>query len=73
MTVTKMSQKCPYCKETISAGATRCKHCHADLTAKTKKSSALAQLNNFRTGFLCGVLFALILGVLGYLHFFSGN
>jgi len=74
MTVAKMSQKCPYCKETINAGATRCKHCHADLSAGSKKkTSALANLDNFRTGFLCGILFTLILTVLGYFHFFAGE
>ena len=73
MTVAKMSQKCPYCKETINAGATRCKHCHADLSAGSKKPSALATMDNFRTGFLSGILFTLILTVLAYFHFFASN
>jgi uncharacterized paraquat-inducible protein A len=67
MSLAKSTQKCPYCKETIAAGASRCKHCHADL--KTPKRHWLTRINNFRAGFLGGILFALVLFVLGYLHF----
>lgn len=67
MSLARNTQKCPFCKETIAAGAKRCKHCHSDLRAS--KKSWFTGLNNFRSGFLGGVLFAVVLFVLGYLHF----
>ncbi|MBU0984642.1 MAG: hypothetical protein KKA42_12270 [candidate division Zixibacteria bacterium] len=74
MSVAKTTTKCPFCKEVIAVGATRCKHCHADLTGdKKKKAGAFADLNTFRTGFLTGVLFSVILAVLAYLQFFAGE
>ena len=72
MTVAKETVRCPFCREPIAAGALRCKHCHADLTGGAgRKKSPLAALNTFRTGFLAGVLFSLILAVLIYLQFFA--
>ena len=72
MSVARETIRCPFCKETILTGATRCKHCHADLGSKRKRPSPLANLNTFRTGFLSGVLFALIVAVLLYYQF-SGS
>ena len=72
MTLAKPLTKCPYCLEPIAAGATRCKHCQADLTAKKSKGS-FAKLDTFRAGFLVGVLFSIILGVLIYGHFSWGG
>jgi hypothetical protein len=72
MTVVKETIKCPYCYEPINARATRCKHCHADLAATASKGkSGLRQYSTFRMGFLLGVLFSLIMGVLVYLQFNS--
>ena len=64
MTVARKQSKCPYCFETIAEKATRCKHCHADLSKKKKK--LFANLNNFRIGFLSGILFTLIIWALFY-------
>jgi hypothetical protein len=70
MSVAVAKEKCPYCRESIAPGAVRCKHCHADLAAvKKKKSNRLGSLDTFRTGFLSGTLFVLILVVLAYLQF----
>lgn len=70
MPVAKQLKKCPYCTEPINASASRCKHCHADLGAPASgKPAALARLDSFRTGFLSGILFCLILAVLLYLQF----
>ena len=66
--------KCPLCKEPIVAGATRCKHCHSDLSGLSlPKSSRFSRLNTFRFGFLTGVLFTLALVLLTYLHCSSAN
>ncbi len=73
MTLAQNLIKCPYCREEIAYGAIRCKHCHADLSELKKKDSIWAKYNCFRTGFLCGVLFALIVSVVVYLHFISGQ
>ena len=73
MTVAKTIVKCPYCRESIHPSATRCKHCHADLSTRKKSKSPLASLNNFRTGFLTGVLFSIVLGILFYVQFFGGD
>ena len=64
MTVARKLTKCPYCRETIAEKATRCKHCHADLSKKKKK--LFVHLDNFRIGFLTGILFTLIVWALFY-------
>ncbi len=71
MSVASLSEKCPYCREPIKAGATRCKHCHADLTSMPRKKSALVKYNTFRSGFLTGTLFTVIILLLVWLQFFS--
>jgi hypothetical protein len=74
MSVAKQLQKCPFCLEPIMAGATRCKHCQADLAAaKSKKKSRLARYQTFRMGFLTGMLFSLILAILAWAHLFGGE
>jgi hypothetical protein len=74
MSVALQTVRCPFCREPIAAGAVRCKHCQADLTGRVdKKKSSFAQLNTFRTGFLSGILFCLILAVLAYFQFFGGD
>ncbi len=70
MSVAVAKEKCPYCKETIAHGAVRCKHCHADLgPAKKAKVSPFKRLDTFRTGFLAGIAFTLLLVLLVYLQF----
>jgi hypothetical protein len=74
MSLAKETAKCPYCKEPIAAGAIRCKHCHADLVKRDdKKGSRFAKYNTFRIGFLCGIIFAIVIFVLGYIQFFWGD
>ena len=74
MVVPKLMSKCPFCREPIAADATRCKHCHVDLTSlSSKKGGKLSRFNTFRNGFITGVLFTLALLVLAYLHCTSGN
>lgn len=71
MSVARMTRRCPFCKEAINAEASRCKHCQAEIPKKSTRLSFLTHLNTFRTGFLTGILFSLILGLLGYFHYFS--
>ncbi len=74
MAVPKLMVKCPLCREPIVAGATKCKHCHSDLSSlSSSKSSRFQGINTFRFGFLSGVLFTLALVLLTYLHCSSGN
>jgi hypothetical protein len=74
MSLAKETTKCPFCKEPIAAGAIRCKHCHADLVKHDdKKASRFARLNTFRIGFLVGILFAIVIFVLGYFQFSGGE
>jgi len=74
MAVVKETVKCPYCREPIAAEATRCKHCHAELTDKPRKrSSRLARLNTFRIGFLSGLVFCIVMAILIYFQFFAEN
>jgi len=70
MALAKEITKCPFCKESIAANAIRCKHCHADLVKpKDKKPGIFGETNTFRTGFLTGILFSLILTILLYYQF----
>lgn len=73
MVVAKQLIKCPYCLEPIAAGATRCKHCQADLGSRKKNRLSLKKLDNFRTGFLAGVLFSIILAFLTWFQFWGGE
>ena len=73
MSLAKEIAKCPFCREPIAIGAIRCKHCHADLGGKGKPPSFLKRLDTFRTGFLSGLLFMVILIVLAYYQFFAGR
>ncbi len=72
MSLAKTTGACPYCKEPIHPQAVKCKHCQSDLTAaKKQKRSYFARFNNFRSGFLAGVLFTLVMGILLYVQFFT--
>ncbi len=73
MTLAKQTAICPFCKEIIASGATRCKHCQADLAKANaeKKKSRFAALNTFRMGFLTGVLFSIVLAILAYFQFWK--
>ncbi len=74
MSVAKETRKCPYCREPIALAATRCKHCHADLNdGSRKRPSSLKKVDTFRTGFLCGVLFTVVIYLLIYYQFFWGE
>ncbi len=74
MSLAKESSHCPYCREPIAVGAIRCKHCHADLAGSgPQKPSPLTGLNTFRTGFLTGILFSLVITLLVYFQFFAGD
>ncbi|MDH3891336.1 MAG: hypothetical protein OEV49_09660 [candidate division Zixibacteria bacterium] len=74
MSVVKQLQKCPFCLEPIMAGATRCKHCQADMVArKNQKKSRLARYQTFRMGFLVGMLFSLTVALLAWAHVFWGE
>lgn len=67
---TKPMARCPFCKETIIEGAVKCKHCHSELKPSEKARPRLfAGLNTFRNGFICGVVFTLVLVILAYRHF----
>jgi len=69
MTVAKPTTKCPFCKETIMAGATKCKHCQSDLSeVLSRKKSFFSRFNTFRNGFIVGVLLTLTLVILLYLQ-----
>jgi len=71
MSIATKTARCPYCKEVISPEATKCRYCHSELTGSKKGRSPFAQYNTFRTGFLTGVAFTLVLLVLVYLQFFG--
>ena len=68
MSVARPMTKCPFCLEPIAAGAKRCKHCQADLGEKTSSGTSKWR-HSFRTGFLVGVAFSIILAILIYGHF----
>ncbi|MBI5265797.1 MAG: hypothetical protein HY851_01055 [candidate division Zixibacteria bacterium] len=69
MSVAKQTTVCPYCKEQIAAGASKCKHCQSELNKVDSKKSRFAKYNTFRNGFLTGVLFTIVLIILGYFTF----
>lgn len=69
MSVVKQTAVCPHCKEQIVAGATKCKHCRSELGKADSKKSRLARYDTFRAGFLVGVLFTIVVIILGYLTF----
>lgn len=72
MTIAKEMTRCPLCKEPIIAGASRCRHCQADLgSLSAKKKTYFSKVNDFRHGFLTGILFTLLLVVLAYFQFFA--
>ncbi|MCD6250020.1 MAG: hypothetical protein J7J98_06810 [candidate division Zixibacteria bacterium] len=74
MSLAKETRRCPFCRETIATTATRCKHCHADLSDLPRKRLAfLKKINTFRTGFLCGILFAILITILVYFQFYAGE
>ncbi|MDX9858336.1 MAG: hypothetical protein RBT76_11130 [candidate division Zixibacteria bacterium] len=69
MSLVKETKRCPYCQEAISVTAIRCKHCHADLSGPAKSSiNRSARYNTFRFGFVAGLLFSVMIAILGYLH-----
>lgn len=61
--------KCPKCKESVLPGATKCKHCGSEI--KTGKKTWYTKYNNFRAGFLSGILFTLCLVVLAVLYIYG--
>jgi len=72
MPVAKALKKCPLCAEVINAAATRCKHCHADLgPSAAKRKNPLTRLDTFRTGFIAGICFTLLILLLLYLQFWQ--
>lgn len=74
MSLAKETRRCPFCREVIAATAVRCKHCHADLNDLPRKRPAFVKkINTFRTGFLCGVLFSVLMTILIYLQFYAGD
>ncbi len=74
MSLAKETRRCPLCREVIAATATRCKHCHADLKdLPAKKLALLKKVSTFRVGFLCGVLFSILMTILVYYQFYSGE
>ena len=69
MSVAKVLATCPFCKEPIAGGATKCKHCQSDLSSlQKKKGSLFDRFDNFRFGFLTGVLFSISLAILLYMQ-----
>lgn len=70
MAVAKVMTRCPFCKEPVVSGASICKHCRSELPVEKKgRFRPFSRLNTFRTGFLSGVVFALILVILFHYHF----
>lgn len=74
MSLATEARRCPFCREAIAGTATRCKHCHADLNDRPGQRPAfIKKINTFRTGFLCGVLFAVLMTILVYFQFYAGE
>ena len=71
MSVAKVPATCPFCKETILEGATKCKHCQSDLSElKKKKKSYFSRYNTFKHGFLTGLGIVVVLELVIYFRFF---
>ena len=69
MSLAKETKRCPFCQEQISATAIRCKHCHADLSGPEKQSkNRLGKYDNFRVGFISGIIFSAVMAILAYLQ-----
>jgi len=68
MRIVKGTERCPFCKEKIIAGATKCKHCHSDLTL-AKKKRWWQKYNNFKIGLLSGTSITLIILLFIYFYF----
>ncbi|RKX25422.1 MAG: hypothetical protein DRP47_09850 [Candidatus Zixiibacteriota bacterium] len=60
MALLAQTDKCPFCKETITKGSTICKHC-GSMIPPPKKSTFIKMINTFRTGFLAGILFSILM------------
>ncbi len=45
---------CPFCKELLTRGATRCPHCHENLFVPPKRKKRPFWLNNFFLGVYTG-------------------
>ena len=74
MSLAKTSTICPFCKEPIMEGATKCKHCQSDLSElKRKKRSYFARYNSFKYGFWTGAGTVIVLGLIIYFRFFFGR
>ena len=73
MSVAKEMRKCPYCREPIALDALRCKHCHVDLSEGKKRPAFVKKIDTFRTGFLAGILFTVVIYMLIYYQFFAGD
>lgn len=72
MAVLETTRACPECRERIKIGATRCKYCGAEISPKKQAGRPLSKrVNNFRFGFITGVLFTAVLVVLIYYQFFA--
>ena len=69
MRIIKSAERCPYCKEKIIAGATKCKHCYSDLTQVKKKKGWWQKYNNFKVGLIFGSSVALIILLFIYFYF----
>jgi hypothetical protein len=70
MSLAKTTSVCPFCKEVIADGATKCKHCQSDLSElKRKKKSYFSRYNTFKFGFYTGALGVLLLGLAVYVYF----
>ncbi len=67
---TKPMKACPYCKEKIREEAVKCRYCYSELPGNKSRAKRLKNaLNTFRTGFLTGVVFMLLIVILFYHHF----
>lgn len=66
------TSRCPKCKETILVGAIICKHCQSEIKPpKTGLQTKLNKYDKFRTGFLAGILFIMILITLTAMYLYT--